>query len=127
MEYRRPCLPDTGKSLYRSQQEKRYGNEHDSSDGDKNYKATMSDGLAESVNRAFSVLVFEMHAQSGFIKEAANAGSIGSTRRRHAPDDVAHIVRHQQCSCTVSGDADRPPQGLAVVRKKTGEHVRSRS
>ena len=64
---------------------------------------------------------------SGAGPEALQAFSRLSSRsplgRRHAPDRVADIVRHQQRALFVEGNADRTALRLAIAVDKAGQNV----
>src|SRR5450432_354361 len=49
--------------------------------------------------------------------------SVTGANSRHAPYDVAHVVRDQQRAVLADHNADRPPEGLALVAEETGQHV----
>src|SRR5215207_10808429 len=50
------------------------------------------------------------------------------SRARHAPDDVADIVGHQQRAVGAERDADRPAVGdLLVGREKPGQNIPRRT
>jgi hypothetical protein len=43
--------------------------------------------------------------------------------RRHTPDAIADVIRHQQSAATVDRDADRTAEGIALVVEEAGENL----
>ena len=81
----------------------------------------------------------EFHTASDYFSKPAHS-SLGETRlsrrrrgggrwsrRAYAPHGVADVVRNQQRSCVIQGDADGPAAGLRIIGNEARHNVLGRA